>query len=148
MNLDVPGPNFEGMVRWAEREYSSDRLVDISHSEDNENGGFVNIICPGRMPVRRSIGDIRPRLHEHGFVISNVRENKKSYADEGPDEVHIIRAVPVIWVIAYMNGYICKRGACRNICDVDSPLCESCSSLSDVPGFGDREKDEISMVVP
>lgn len=132
VTMDVPEPDHEGFVSWVENEYTTNRWSYVDRTLNPHTGGSV-VVRSGEYPVyNRFIKDLRPILHEYGFVISFARKSQPSLGIE----THVIKAIPVLWVVAYANGWVCRRGACRHVtADV---YCDDCGQHYDDP---DRSRE-------
>jgi len=149
VTLDIPEPDHEGFESFIKDKYTKNRWSDIKVRKDKKTGGKI-IVRSGEHPVYdRFIKDLSPKLHKHGFVISSATKDAfDGVEDEEVQRCHQITAIPLLWVAAYVNGYICKRAACRNIiADAVSPYCSTCDSAGKRDSFT-IEKDALRMIHP
>lgn len=128
ITLDIPAPDHDGFVSWVENEYSDDRYSAVSATTDPKTGGRVSVRSGEHPAYTRFIKDLRPKLHEHGFVISSATKDKFSTHSDH-DTTHSITAIPLLWVVAYVNGYVCRRGACRRV--TSEVYCDGCRPYMD-----------------
>lgn len=123
ISMDVPFPDAEGFRKFIENQYTDDRWSNIEITESDLTGGSIKVFS-GKHPARsRFVKDLRPKLHEHGFVITDVQEKAYGIPDN-LEKATVINAVPIMWVVMYVNGNVCSRRACRHI--TAETYCESC----------------------
>lgn len=156
LRLNVPEPDYDGFESYIRQKYTNNRWSHVEVREDNKSGGYVKVKSGEHPAYSRFIKDLKPVLHEYGFVISSTHEDAFNGVEEemvdGEEEkvvqrCHEITGIPILWVVAYANGYICKRGACRNIIDVeDSAYCSSCDGMNEYTG--DLENNALRMINP
>jgi len=144
MNVEVPAPDYEGFQDWADG-YSDDRLSKVTVQRDAKTGGRLTLCSDKHPAFTRFVKDVRPALHEHGFVVSRTWHDKRAYGDDDLETVHVVNAVPLLWAVAYANGMVCKRGSCRHIRQPERPYCEMCDGVLPHEPY---EKDDVVMVNP
>lgn len=118
----VPEADQEGFIEWVEEEYTDDRWCDVY-----KHGQSV-VIWSGKHPANpRFVKDIRPRLHEHGMVMHDVRTEVPATINGGTEKVMWIKGAPIGMAVAAAHDMQCQRTVCRQvIADADSDYCPSC----------------------
>lgn len=140
--MEVQPPDYGGMNAWADS-YPNDRLSEIKARQDSRTGGTITLKSGEYPAFTRFVKDVRAALHENGFVISRAWNNKAAYGNESLETVHVINAIPLLWVVAYADGMVCKRGACRHIRQPTRPYCEDCGGGRVHEPY---DKDDIVMI--
>ena len=130
IKMEIPMPDHDGFVSWVKNSYTDNRWSDVGATENPKTGGSVYVHSGTYPNYKRFIDDVRPKLHEYGFVVSTTTKDKFDYSDSRKT-VHTISAIPMVWVAAYANGNVCQRGACRHIttdgyCDDCAPFFDHC----------------------
>lgn len=144
MEINVPEPDHEGFVNWVNEAYTENRYSDVFMVTNSLTGGRVTVRSGEHPAYSRFIKDIRPKLHEYGFVISNAHKDSIN-APSNLDCCHSITGIPMLWVAAYANGYVCRGGACRHV--TADEYCGACALY-----HGNDDEDDATndprMIVP
>jgi hypothetical protein len=119
--MQLPPSDPDGFVDWVETEYADTRWSEIYRGSDD---GVT--VWSGLHPAfNRFLADLKPRLWEHGLVISDCRTDVPKTIDGEMAMVHWISTTPVERVVAHMEDMICSRRACTElIADAGADYCE------------------------
>jgi len=114
-DLSIPESDPRGFAEWVRTEYVDNRWSRVEVLDD----GVVTVWGGENPAFRRFQWDLVPRLFEHGLVVEHVQQ-EALYADSdggGVEHVPRIVAVPIVRVVAHMEGLFCDRQACDQLID-------------------------------
>lgn len=118
----LPDADIDGFVDWLENEYTDERWSHIIR----RNGSVT--VWSGMYPEFLTFqDDLRPKLHDHGLVITKVNKDIPRKIDGEMESVHWIKAMPIAKAAAKAMDMQCKRRACTEIiADDESVYCADC----------------------
>lgn len=121
----LPEADMEGFIDHIKQSYLDNRWSDVYQTDK------AVTIWSGKHPAfSRFQADIRPKLHEHGLVISETRTNVPKTIDGESEKVHWISAIPMAKAVAESHNLLCNRGACTNlVADAQSDYCDQCGPI-------------------
>ena len=121
----LPDADIGGFAEWVKSAYIEDRWSEVREKDESV------MVWSGKHPAFSTFQrDLRPRLHSHGLVISEMRTNVPRKIDEEMEKVHWISAVPIAKAAAAAHDMICDRGVCTNLIEhADATHCEECADI-------------------
>lgn len=125
MPSTLPEPDPEGFIGWVRNSYTDNRWSTVYQRDRSVT------VWSGECPsFPRFQQDLRPRLHTHGFVITETRTSVPKKIDGGMEHVHWVAACPIAEAVAEAEGLLCARSACRELVDdAESDHCADCEPI-------------------
>jgi len=127
----IPEPYPKGFVEDVKQSYTNDRYSEVSCRPDREVP-TVTIVSGEHPAYSRFIQDTRKYLYRNGFILRSAENDKYVGLDEEKEPVrrHVVTGIPLIWVVAEINGFICNRGACKKLVEsYEKTHCKECGNF-------------------